>query len=81
MSYFKYKLCNVFGVQFMFFIILQLKAQCNENKKLIEEIERQSQEQKKKEEVFQEEKRIFIEAMASQCGEMSSTYLASVKHV
>ena len=79
MSYFKYKLCNVFGVQFMFFI-LQLKAQCNENKKLIEEIERQSQEQKK-EEVFQEEKRMFIEAMALQCGEVSSYYLAFVAHL
>ena len=80
MSYFKYKLCNVFGVQFMFFI-LQLKAQCNENKKLIEEIERQSQEQKNKEEVFQEEKRMFIEAMALQCGEVSSNYLAFVAHL
>ena len=63
------------------FFILQLKAQCNENKKLIEEIERQSQEQKKKEEVFQEEKRMFIEAMALQCGEVSSYYLAFVAHL
>ena len=80
MSYFKYKLCNVFAVQCMF-LILKLKAQCNENKKLLEEIERRAQESKKKEEVFQDEKRMFIEAMASQCGEMSSTYLASGKHV